>query len=405
MSFIMRLEEELTMYTKMENKLRRNIKLDYLNTFITNLNMQSSIWVLYLAYCGLSLAEIGLVEGIYHATSILCEIPSGAVADLLGRKKSMVLSKICIMISCLIMLFARSFWLFALSFAIQSLGNNFNSGSEEALVYDSMKGLGREEEYMRVNGRLDVLIEVAQGIATVLGGVLAEYSYFWCYGACLVIAALALFPVLLMMEAPYTDGKKERVGIGAMVAEHFHASVAIFRADRRIGKVIIYYSVIFTAETVFFFYSQQYYSELGYNKIQISLILLIVGICSCAGAVLSERIFRRAGRKTGFVAAVVIGAAMLCYGLGNIVLSAAVFAAAGFCNAMLYPVQSDQLNRLIPSRQRATLISVNSMCFSVGMILVFPLAGGLADCFGLTGVLGGLGMLLLVFAVLWNRKK
>ena len=88
--------------------------------------MQSSIWVLYLAYCGLNLAQIGVVEGIYHATGILFEIPSGAVADLLGRKRSMVLSKLCIAVSCIIMLFARSFWFFALSFAVQALGNNLN---------------------------------------------------------------------------------------------------------------------------------------------------------------------------------------------------------------------------------------------------------------------------------------
>lgn len=92
------------------DRLNRNIVLDYINTFVTNLNMQSSIWVLYLAYCGLNLAQIGLVEGIYHATSIVFEIPSGAVADLIGRKKSMVLSKVCIAVSCVIMLFSRSFW-------------------------------------------------------------------------------------------------------------------------------------------------------------------------------------------------------------------------------------------------------------------------------------------------------
>ena len=67
--------------------------------------------------------------------------------------------------------FARSFWFFALSFIIQALGNNLNSGSEEALVYDSMKFAGQEERYMRVSGRLNMLIEVSQGIATVLGGI------------------------------------------------------------------------------------------------------------------------------------------------------------------------------------------------------------------------------------------
>ena len=171
------------MERNLEKKLKRNIPLDYISVFITNLNMQNSIWVLYLAYWGLNMAEIGVAEGIYHATSIICEIPSGAVADLLGRKRSMVLSRLCIAISCVIMLFARSFWFFALSFVVQALGNNLNSGSEEALVYDSMKAAGQEAHYMRVCGRLNMLIEVSQGIATVAGGILAEFSYVWCYSA------------------------------------------------------------------------------------------------------------------------------------------------------------------------------------------------------------------------------
>ena len=123
----------------MKTRLLRNIKLDYISIFITNLNMQGCIWVLYLTYCNMSLLQIGLLEGIYHLTSMICEIPSGAWADLMGRKKSMLISRGCITISCIIMLFLKNFWGFALSFVIQALGNAFTSGSEEALVYDSLK--------------------------------------------------------------------------------------------------------------------------------------------------------------------------------------------------------------------------------------------------------------------------
>lgn len=388
--------------TQQKNRLLRNITLDYINTVVTNLNMQSAIWVLYLAYCGLNLAQIGLVEGIYHATSIVFEIPSGAVADLLGRKRSMVLSKICIAISCMIMLFARSFWLFVLSFIIQALGNNLNSGSEEALVYDSMKFAGQEECYMRVSGRLNMLIEVSQGIATVLGGILAEISYVWCYTACLMIALLALIPVTLMTEAPYANAQKNQQSIGEIVIIHFRTCFAILRSDSRIMKIIVYYAVIFASETLLFFYSQQYYYEMGYNKIQISLILLVVGGSSCVGAAMSEKISERIGKRTAQVGAFVIVAAFLIYGFRNLFASVVAFSAAGFFDAALYPLQSHQLNRLIPSEQRATLISVNSMFFSIVMILLFPLVGMLADWYGLTAVLVAVGVLLIV---LTQRRK
>lgn len=390
------------MERNLEQKLKRNIPLDYISAFITNLNMQSSIWVLYLAYCGLNLAEIGVIEGIYHATSIICEIPSGAVADLLGRKRSMALSRACTAISCVVMLFSSSFWWFAAGFVVQALGNNLNSGSEEALVYDSMKCIGQEEGYLKVCGRLDVVIEVSQGIATVLGGVLAEYSYFWCYSACLVIALLAFVPVLFMEEAPGEALAGKGSAVWEAVKQHFKVSGQILKSDIRILKIIIYYSVVFAAETLLFFYSQQYYFGLGYSKISISLIMLAVGGASCLGAALSEKMFRKWGQKTALAAAAAIAFALIFYGFRNMWLSVAVFAMAGFFNSVLYPIKSDALNQLIPSGQRATLISVDSMCFSVAMIVMFPAAGAMADIWGLAAVLAGIGLVLLAFAVCWE---
>lgn len=382
----------------LQARLKRNIGLDYISTFITNLNMQSSIWVLYLAYCGLSLVEIGLLEGIYHATTILCEVPSGAAADLLGRKRSMILSRICIAVSCMIMLFSRSFGLFALSFIVQALGNNFNSGSEEALVYDSMKYIGQEEQYMRVCGRLNVILEISQGIATVAGGILAEYSYFWCYSACVVIAVLSLTAVIFLTEAPREQQRMEQATVGGLIASHFRESFRILRSDIRILRIIVYYSVVFAAWTLLFFYSQQYYFERGYNKIQISLILLVVSAASCLGAVMSEKVYHRFRKKIVIIGTIVIAAAFLCYGFGKIVVSVIAFSAAGFFNSALYPVQSDSLNQLIPSEQRATLISVSSLFFSVAMIIMFPLAGAMADHMGLTAVFGYIGAAIMVFS-------
>lgn len=386
---------------KLYSRLKRNIILDYINTFITNLNMQNSVWVLYLAYCGLSLAEIGIVEGIYHITSIIFEIPSGAIADLLGRKKSMVIGRFCIAISCIIMLFAKDFWFFALSFVIQSLGNNFNSGSEEALIYDSMKYTRQEQDYIHVCGRRNVIIEVSQGISTVAGAVLAEISYFWCYSACLLIAVSAAIQVLFITEAPYTENKEEarRLSVIETVKLHFKTSYVILKSDIRILKIILYYNVVFAAHTLLFFYSQQYYKELGYNKIQTGFILLLAGAASCAGAMFSDRLYKKYGRKLILTAVFCISSAFLCYGTGSFILAVVSFVAAGFCVSLLYPVQSDGLNMLIPSGQRATLVSVDSLFFSAAMVVMFPLAGRAADIYGLMAVFSVIGIGLIVFNV------
>jgi len=410
-------------------KLERNIRLDYLYTFIRNLDMSSSIWVLYLAYRGMSLLEIGLLEGIFHVTGMLFEVPSGAVADLFGRKKTVVAGRVLLTISCVIMLLSTSFWGFALGFIVQALSYNLNSGSEEALVYDSLKLCGREEEYLKINGRLNVLMEVSQAIATVAGGILAEYSYTWCYVACIVIALLGLLPAVLMVEPDVekTEGEQEaeqlKIGIkpegnelqkdeaemrmvinaegklGTRIRRHFQSSLDVLRNNKAIRSIVVYYSVIFAAYTLLFFYSQQYFADLGLNKVQISVIMLFAGGLSCLGALGSEKLYAWWKEKCGRYGAVVIALCIVAFGLRKLPVAVGALLLSSFFNSVLYPIQSNALNKLIPSEQRATLISVNSMAFSVAMILFFPAVGALADCFGLARVFLGLGVILVVGVV------
>ena len=178
---------------------------------------------------------------------------------------------------------------------------------------------------------------------------------------------------------------------------HFAVSACILQKDARIGKIIGFYSVVFAAHTLLFFYSQQYFADFGYNKVQISVIMLLVGGASCFGALASEKMYRRFGKRCLIPETVIIAAAILCYGSGKAGVAAAALMCAGFANAALYPIQSDSLNALIPSEQRATLISVDSMCFSIAMIVLFPLAGAFADRWGLKTVLLLLGAILLLF--------
>lgn len=121
-------------------------------------------------------------------------------------------------------------------------------------------------------------------------------------------------------------------------------------------------------------------------------------------ALASEKVYGKAGEKTQYAAALVIAAGLQgssCTGCP----------CPWFCLWRLlcqrpeYPIQSISLNRLIPSGQRATLISVGSMLFSVIMILLFPAAGAAAERIGLSGTFLLLGALQLVMTVLFYRDS
>lgn len=358
--------------------LKKNISLSYVYNFLNSLSMQNCIWVLYLGYMGMSLTQIGLLEGMYHATSIVCEVPSGAIADLWGRKSTMVLGRICVFVSCILMLFGRSFAVFAVAFIIQAFGNNMNSGADEALVYDSMKELGEEEKYISVSGRINTVIEVSSSCATVMGGILAEHSYAACYGTSCVLSFLTILSVAFMSEPNYPGNHGDKK-ILKLVGNHFSTCGSILRGNRKLRRMIIFFNVLEVAATVMFFYGQEYYNSMGLNKIEISLVMLASGICSSLGAFFSDKIYAWLGRRTLIFAVIIEVISVVLFLFYKFWLSLVCFTLVNFVTAVLYPVRSSEMNKLIPSEQRATLISADSLVFSVGMIMIFPAVGFVAD--------------------------
>lgn len=388
-------------------RLQRNIISDYFYTFINNLNMASCIWVLYLGFHGMNLMQIGILEGIYHITGILFEIPSGAIADLLGRKKSLLVGRILMAVSCIIMLFSTTFTGFAIGFILQSLSGNFNSGAEEALVYDSLKLLDKDDAYPAISGRINMLIEVSQSIATVMGSVLAEYSFGLCYFACVIISLIGIIPALCMVEPPIHDtlgsDSSHADGILAIFRRHFSESRNILEENPKILFVILYYSIIFASFTLLFFYSQQYFTDLGLNKIELSVIMVFAGITACLGALLSNKLHQLLKEKVACIGAIGIALCIVAFGFNNLYVAIGALLISDFFNSALYPIQSATLNGLIPSEKRATLLSVNSMFFSIFMILLFPVAGAIADVVGLavSFIIIGTAVLIVTPILYW----
>ena len=387
-----------------KNDIKRNVNIDYVFSFMENFNISSAIWVLYMVYKGLPLWQIGIVEGIFHVTSFLFEVPSGAIADLFGRKNVMLAGRVCSIISAIINLFSNNIFGFSIGFIISALGYNLNSGSEEALVYDSLKQAECEDEYLRVNSRLNLIIEISQGLATFVGGILAEYSFVYCYVTSIVIALISLIPCFMFKEPSIKDenNKDERISI----KKHFKLCYSIIKNNKKIMKILIYFPVVFTFHTVVYFYGQQYFSVLGCNKIEISLIMLFGGITSCIGAVSCEKVISIFKDKTKYIASILMGISIVFISGKSLIISILFFAVLNYVNSLLYPIQSTSLNKLIPSEQRATIISIDSMIFSLCMVCMFPLCGLIADKFNLHVTFLALGIVqILLILLLVNKRR
>lgn len=386
------LDVKLCVNQQQENKIIRNIKIDYVYSFMRNFDISSAIWVLYMVYKGLPLWQVGIVEGIFHLASFLFEVPSGAIADLFGRKKTLIAGRICSALSAIVLLFSNSVIHFSIGFIISALSYNLNSGSEEALVYDSLKVAESEDKYLKVNSRLNIIMEVSQGTATFIGGILAEKSYVYCYAAVILISLISLIPCSMFKEPAIRSEKNESISL----ISHFKLCYKILRENKKILNILLYYPLIFTFNTVVFFYGQQYFSVLGCNKIQISLIMLLSGAGGCLGALTCEKVVRALGDNAKYAASMLMGISILFISGKSLPVSIIFFVVMSYANSLLYPIQSTSLNKLIPSAQRATIISIDSMIFSLSMICMFPICGLIADIFTLHLAFCMLGIIQII---------
>ena len=149
--------------------LAKQIRTLYITGVLGNLSLTGA-WVVILAARGFSLVEIGFAETLFHITSLICEIPSGMLADIYGRKKMLALGNVMAIAGDLVMFFSTDFWLVALSMPFHAMAYNFASGSGEALAYDSMKLEGAEAGYERYNSNQSIIYRIATGVSTLMAG-------------------------------------------------------------------------------------------------------------------------------------------------------------------------------------------------------------------------------------------
>src|SRR5437016_5395973 len=123
-----------------------NIRLLYTLTYLSKCWFWMGIWIFYyLRFTNYS--GIGLLESVMIITTTVAEIPTGVIADLIGKKKALTLSFFLSAIGNLIMALAPNFPILLLSVFTMTVGGSLYSGTKEAMMYDSLKEAGKEDLY------------------------------------------------------------------------------------------------------------------------------------------------------------------------------------------------------------------------------------------------------------------
>lgn len=167
-------------------------------------------WAFYFRQ-HISQIEVGWVEGAAVLVGILMEVPSGALADLLGKKKTIIAGSLIIALSCIVLINASIFINFLIGNILMFIGFSFQSGATEAFAYDSMKVVGKEEHYDTVVAKHTSLSITATLFSTFVGGYLyrlAPEAPFYAWALFMLISvALLIFTVEPKIDSEHFSGK------------------------------------------------------------------------------------------------------------------------------------------------------------------------------------------------------
>ena len=352
----------------------------------------TSFWILFFIQNGLSLLQIGLLESIFHGTSLLCEIPSGMLADRFSYKTNLYLARLASIVSSILILFGQgNFWIYAIAMTVNAWSYNFDSGTSTAFLYDSAVEAGQKDRYLQISSFLSGVSEVTRTLGTVVAGFFIHGALAWTYLIAIGLSLLSILLIFLMKEPESKSGERNHLTIKRIFV--------VVKQEWKEKPVLFYwmftYQLVGTIMCMFYFYYQQQISDLV--SWQVSLIMLIGSGFNLLAVYLASQIGKKWNSNQVFPILVALtGFSLLLVVLKTPFAYLSVYLLTNALYAVYQPIYYNDLQAYLPSSVRATMLSINSMMFSLSMIVIFPLTGWLIDTCGFVAVFLVLGIVTLL---------
>ena len=367
----------------------------YYTLMLGNTLAASFIWginTLFLLDAGLSNMEAFAANAFFTAGMLIFEIPTGVVADTVGRRASYLIGTVTLAGSTalywMLWVWESPFWAWAIVSVLLGLGFTFFSGAVDAWLVDALKATGYHGSLETVFGRAQIVGGIAMLAGSVLGGVIAQLTDL---GVPFLIRAailMVMFVVaaLLMHDVGFTPERGENP---------LQATRTVFRASVKYGlgnppvRWLMLASPFTAGVGIYVFYAlQPYLLELWGDEEAYTVAGLAAALLSGAsilGGALAPWVRKLFRHRTSSILLAAVSSAIVLLGLGlvrNFWVAIALVAVWGIASAIDDPVHRAYLNDMIPSKQRATVLSFDSLMGSGGGVVFQPVLGRVADVGG-----------------------
>ena len=398
----------------------RSIQRTYFLLLLGNTLAASFIWginTIFLLDAGLTNLEAFAANAFFTAGMVLFEVPTGIVADTVGRRASYLLGTVTLTASTLLYVLLwqveAPFWQWAVVSILLGLGFTFFSGAVEAWLVDALAATGFDGDLESVFGKGQIVSGAAMLSGSVAGGVIAQVTSL---GVPFVLRAVVLAVMFVVAYRLMHDvGFAPEKGGRPLAEMRKVASSSIDYGWRVPAVKWLMLEALFTGGVgIYAFYAlQPYLLELYGDPTAYTVAGLTAAIVAGAqilGGIAAPRIRRLFHRRTSaLIAAELLGVASLALigfvedfyvVIGLIVVWGLLFAAS-------MPIRQTYINGMIPSQQRATILSFDSLMGSTGGVWAQPLLGRAADVYGYASsylISAGITALAVPFLALSRRE-
>jgi MFS family permease len=379
--------------------------------FFTIFFIYSAFYIIYLRDIEISLFQIGMITSVFAISSILFEIPTGAIADIFGRKFSTVLGYMLSGISITLIYFFKDFYSIILIIFCWGAVSTLISGASDAWVVDLLKSKNKKKLIDNYYIKMSSFYAFGCLLSGIVGSILVKQfglSIIWpISGGSLTLSAVTLF-----------FGKEEFIKKKLRIKEHFfnltnHIKTSLiysFKHKAILRLLLIEFLICFFIGFVGDMTWYPLLQKFGLKEYLFGYFFSLTFILSIFIPYSTKFLSKKAGGHVNYLIAVVFSMLVLLiitFFVNNLILALIIcllfFTTWDFYNPIIKVV----FQKFLQSKTRATITSLQSMIASIGIMVSFPIAGFLADKIGVQNTLtiGGILLIPIILLFLDIKKK
>ena len=358
--------------------LQKNINALYLIKVSKWFTLVMPIIVLFYEEHRLGLQDVFILKSVYSVAAVALEVPSGYLADVWGRKRCIVAGCVLFFGGYLCYSLTSTFAAFLVAEILLGIGQTMINGADSALLYDTTVHHGRENLYLRYEGRITMIGNFAEAVAGIFGGLLAVYSLRYPFYAQAVVAFVGIPAAMALRE--YAPANKVQSPWEEILRILKYSLVT----NKKLCCNIMYSGIIGAATLTMAWFVQPVLMQLETPTEWYGIIWTVLNLTVGVAALYSDRVEQLFGmNKMNILILSVIagGYVALAYnltyaGLGILLL---FYIFRGFAT----PILKGYINQMTFSEMRATVLSIRNFVIRLMFAAIAPFIGWLNDMYSL----------------------